>query len=50
MLDRITYMIDPLEIIRSGIPVYKAHQHEREYICTFYKAYHAGFSQAYNVG
>jgi hypothetical protein len=36
MLDRITYMIDPLEIIRSGIPVYKA--------------YHAGFSQAYNVG
>jgi hypothetical protein len=29
MLDRITYMIDPLEIISSGISVYKAYQNER---------------------
>jgi hypothetical protein len=43
-------MLDPLEIMKSGIPVYKANQNEKEYICTFFKAYHAGFSHGFNVG
>lgn len=50
MLDRITFMIDPLEIIRNGIPVFKANQNPGEYVCTFFKAYHAGFSHGFNVG
>jgi hypothetical protein len=50
LLDRITFMIDPLEIMRAGIQVYKTHQKPGDYVCTFYKAYHAGFSQGFNVG
>ena len=30
-------MIDPIEIIKNGIPVYKAYQRPKEYICTFFK-------------
>lgn len=26
LLDKITFMIDPLEIMKAGIPIYKAHQ------------------------
>ncbi len=50
-------MIDPLELIRSGIQIFKAHQRPRDYILTFakvsqqiIKAYHCGFSHGYNVG
>jgi len=43
-------MLDPLEIMSNGIPVYKANQNPGEYICTFFKAYHAGFSHGFNVG
>lgn len=50
LLDRITFMIDPLELINAGIPVYKAYQRPRDFICTFFLAYHCGFSQGYNIG
>ena len=50
LLDRITFMIDPLEIISNGIPVYKANQKPGEYVYTFFKAYHAGFSHGFNIG
>ena len=30
-------MIDPLELIENGIPVYKAYQHPKDFICTFFK-------------
>lgn len=50
LLHRITLMIDPLELIASGIKVYKIRQTERSYVCTFSKVYHAGFSHGFNVG
>lgn len=50
LLNRITYMIDPLEIMAQGITVYKANQRPGNYICTFFKAYHGGFSHGFNVG
>lgn len=43
-------MLDPLEIMRNDIPVYKANQRPGDYVCTFYKAYHAGFSHGFNIG
>lgn len=43
-------MIDPLEIINNGIQVYKVNQKPGEYVCTFFKAYHAGFSHGFNIG
>lgn len=43
-------MIDPLEIMAQGITVYKANQRPGNYICTFFKAYHGGFSHGFNVG
>lgn len=50
LLDRITFMVDPLELIKEGIPVYKTNQRPKDFICTFFKAYHCGFSQGYNLG
>ena len=50
LLNRITFMVDPLEIMDAGIPVYKIYQEPRDYVCTFFKAYHCGFSQSYNIG
>lgn len=50
LLDRITFMVDPVELMEAGIPVYKAYQRPHDYICTFFSAYHCGFSQGYNVG
>lgn len=43
-------MIDPIELINHDIKVHKAYQRPREYILTLFNAYHAGFSQGYNVG
>lgn len=50
LLDKITFMLDPLEVIKSGIPVYKTYHKPGQYVCTFFKAFHAGFSQGFNVG
>lgn len=50
LLQRLTFMVDPLELVKVGIPVLKTYQRPRDYVCTFFKAYHCGFSQAYNVG
>ena len=49
-LNSITFMIDPAELIAQGIKVYKAYQRPKEYILTLFGAYHAGFSQGWNVG
>jgi len=43
-------MIDPLELIDAGIKVYKTYQRPKQYVCTFFKAYHCGFSHGFNVG
>ena len=37
LLNRITYMIDPLEIKAQGITVHKANQRPGQFICTFFK-------------
>jgi hypothetical protein len=50
LLDRITFMLDPLELKKAGIRVYKTYQRPGDYVCTFFKAYHSGFSQGFNVG
>lgn len=43
-------MVDPLELIQAGIPVHKTYQRPHDFICTFFQAYHCGFSQGYNIG
>lgn len=50
LLNSITFMIDPIELMENGIKVYKAYQRPREYILTLFNAYHCGFSQGFNVG
>jgi len=50
LLQRLTFMVDPLELISIGIPVYKTYQRPRDYVCTLFKAYHCGFSLGFNVG
>ncbi len=30
-------MIDPKQLIKAGIKVYKVNQRPREYVCTFFK-------------
>jgi hypothetical protein len=49
IVSKITYMIDPLELIKRGIKVYKIYQRPREFVCTFFQAYHCGFSEGFNV-
>jgi hypothetical protein len=39
LLERITFMIDPLELIKAGIPVYKTFQRARDFVCTFFKVH-----------
>ena len=40
LLEKLTFMIDPLELIQNGIPVYKTYQRARDYICTFFKVFY----------
>lgn len=37
LLEKITLMIDPMELIKAGIAVYKIHQRPRDYVVTFLK-------------
>lgn len=37
LLEKIILMIDPLELIKAGIKVYKVHQRPRDYVFTFLK-------------
>ena len=39
LLEKITLMVDPLELIKHGIPVYKVNQRERDFVATFLKVY-----------
>lgn len=56
-MHRITLMIDPLEIRKAGIKIYKIRHTARSYVFTFPKVkrfllqvYHAGFSTGFNMG
>lgn len=50
VVSKITYMIDPLELAKKGIKVYKTVQQSRQFVCTFFNAYHCGFSLGFNIG
>jgi len=45
----LTVFIDPLELIRNGIEVYKAIQNPGEIIITLPEGYHAGFNAGFNI-
>ncbi|XP_074326344.1 lysine-specific demethylase JMJ13-like isoform X3 [Apium graveolens] len=45
-----TTMFPPNILLEQGVPVYKAVQKPGEYVITFPRAYHAGFSHGFNCG
>ncbi|KAL1829917.1 lysine-specific demethylase JMJ13 isoform X3 [Daucus carota subsp. sativus] len=45
-----TTMFPPNVLLEQGVPVYKAVQKPGEYVITFPRAYHAGFSHGFNCG
>ncbi|GAB2209597.1 hypothetical protein Droror1_Dr00026815 [Drosera rotundifolia] len=45
-----TTLFPPSILLQLGVPVYKAVQKPGEFIITFPKAYHAGFSHGFNCG
>mmetsp|Transcript_20054 Transcript_20054/g.17139 ORF Transcript_20054/g.17139 Transcript_20054/m.17139 type:complete len:152 (-) Transcript_20054:769-1224(-) len=49
LMYHIVLTMNPMELVKSGVPVYRTEQKPREFIITFPKAYHAGFSHGWNV-
>ncbi len=49
LIDRLTLLIDPSELIKNGIKVHKTIQYPGEIILTLPNAYHAGFSTGFNI-
>ncbi|CAA6667040.1 unnamed protein product [Spirodela intermedia] len=45
-----TTMFPPSVLVEDGVPVYKAVQRPGEFVITFPRAYHAGFSHGFNCG
>ncbi|GMH37089.1 hypothetical protein BSKO_04962 [Bryopsis sp. KO-2023] len=45
-----TTMFTPKPLIEANVPVYRAVQRPGEFIVTFPRSYHGGFSQGFNVG
>ncbi|KAL3524536.1 hypothetical protein ACH5RR_017370 [Cinchona calisaya] len=45
-----TTMFPPKILLQHGVPVYKAVQMPGEFVITFPRAYHAGFSHGFNCG
>jgi histone demethylase JARID1 len=41
-------LLNPAEALKRGVPVYRTDQRPGEFILTFPKAYHAGFSHGFN--
>ncbi|CAB9516648.1 specific demethylase 5D [Seminavis robusta] len=50
LLHHITTMFSPRLLQNADVPVYKLLQHEGEYVITFPRAFHGGFSLGPNVG
>lgn len=49
LVDRLTLLIDPVELINNGIKVNKTVQYPGEIILTFPNAFHSGFSTGFNI-
>lgn len=50
LLHHITTMFSPRLLQNSDVPVYKTLQHEGEFVITFPRAFHCGFSMGPNIG
>jgi hypothetical protein len=50
LLHHITTMFSPRLLQKADVPIYKLLQHEGEYMVTFPRAFHGGFSMGPNVG
>ena len=50
LLHHITTMISPRLLLKANVPIYKIQQHPGEYVITFPKAFHGGFSFGPNIG
>ncbi|KAL4479492.1 hypothetical protein ABPG72_011814 [Tetrahymena utriculariae] len=50
VLFHINLMLSPAVALENGIPVYRTEQKPGEFIFTFPKTYHAGFSHGFNCG
>lgn len=49
LLFQLVAMLSPSDLKASGVPVYRLTQRPREFVITFPRAYHAGFSHGFNV-
>jgi histone demethylase JARID1 len=49
LLTEVVITFNPVELLKEGIPVYKAYQSAGEVIVTFPGAFHTGFSNGYNI-
>ena len=50
LLHHMTTQISPSLLVKQGLPVYQIQQGPGEFVITFPKAFHAGFSYGFNVG
>jgi JmjC domain, hydroxylase/C5HC2 zinc finger len=50
LLHHITTMFSPRLLQKAEVPIYKLLQHEREFVVTFPRAFHGGFSMGPNIG
>lgn len=50
LLHHITTMFSPRLLQKAEVPIYKLLQHEGEYVVTFPRAFHGGFSLGPNIG
>jgi histone demethylase JARID1 len=49
LIDRLTLLIDPLELIENGIQVNRTIQYPGDIILTMPNSFHAGFSTGFNI-
>lgn len=48
LLHQLVTLINPVELVRNGIPCVYADQGPREFVITYPKVYHAGFNSGFN--
>ncbi len=49
MVQELTLQINPIELLKAGLKVYKAYQRPGETVVNFPKCFHAGFNNGFNV-